>query len=290
MKKRDGFDPLAIVSKIAEQEKELNGTTFIAPYVGGGKVRLRLSGIVYELEASGCPDGWSIMEVRAAGKASFVQRAPLTMVQNYLRLFPQMRLVMVDQFSDKHWWALAADGGKQKVQLNGPVPVQLAERVAAFDTVYCRFDGALFWFESVDRRRDPGIARNLRKALADDESPEKLQCRGMVPQEKLAYKMLYLEKHKIAPAPEHMDDRTKITRALEHSGAQLDRFWYQNGGDNASVSLRLNDRLHVVQVRTSDLSVVSAGICLSGQDRNFDLSSLVGVLREAQSGDYYFDD
>ena len=290
MKRRDGFDPLAIVSKIAEQEKELNGTTFIAPYVGSGKVRLRLSGIVYEMDASGCPEGWAIMEVRAVGKASFVQAAPLTMVQNYLRLFPQMRLVMIDQFSDKHWWALSAAGGKQKIQLNGPVPVQLAERVGSFDTVYCRFDGATFWYEAADRRRDPGIARNLRKALAEDISPDELHCSGMVPQERLAYKMLYLDKHKNAPAPETMDDRTRIARALEHSGAQLDRFSYQNGGDDVSVHMRVGDRLHVVQVRTADLSVVSAGICLSGQDRNFDLSSLVGVLREAESGDYYFDD
>lgn len=285
--KKKRYDPLAIVSEIAKQEKELQGQTFLAPYVGGGKVRLRLDGIVYEMSINSCPEGFGIMQVLAPGKAAFVKSAPLSMVKAYLALFPRIRLVLVDKF-DGTWWALEAGAAQKRIQLNGPVPVMLADsRAASFETANCRFDGGHFWFENIDSRRDASMARHLRKSLADETDPEKLQCKGMVPSEKLAYKMLWLEKMK--DKPEVLDDATRITRALQHSGARLDRFWFQNGSEKeVSIRFSVGNRMHVVQINKDDLSVISAGICLSGRDSDFDLSSLVGVLREAEN-EYYYD-
>jgi hypothetical protein len=80
--------------------------------------------------------------------------------------------------------------------------------------------------------------------------------------------------------PSEPTDLARITRALQHAGADLERFWYQ-GGDQATVRFTLDGQARSVQVRTGDLGIVSAGICLNGDDENFDLTSLVGVLREA---------
>jgi len=286
MKNRERFDPLAIVSKIAKQEKELLSTTFIAPYIGGGKIRLRLGGsLVFELQVQSSPEGWSIFEIVAPGKAAFVQRAPLSMLHNYLRLLPRLRLILVDRFDDC-WWAVAASNAEQKIRLGGPVPIFLNNNAVAFDTIYCRFDGSNFWFETIDRRRDPAVARALRQALVRDTAPDDLSCAGMVPQEKLAYQMSYLNKHKEKQSLQ-LSDGDRIANALSHAGAQLDSYRYLPDAEHVSVRVLVGEREHQVQISTKNLDVVSAGICLSGQDADFDLASLVGVLREAENEYFY---
>jgi hypothetical protein len=285
MKNRERFDPLAIVSKITKQEKELLGTTFIAPYIGGGKIRLRLDGIVFELQVRNCPEGWSIFEIVAPGQAAFAQAAPLSMLQNYLKLFPRLRLILVDRFDDC-WWAVAASNADQKIRLGGPVPIFLNSNAAAFDTVYCRFDGSNFWYEAVDRRRDPAIALALRQAINKDIAPDDLYCAGMVPQEKLAYQMRYLDRHKEEKSL-LMNDEQRIANALNHAGAQLDSYRYSPDREQVAVRFIVGGREHQVSIRPNNLELVSAGICLSGRDSDFDLASLVGVLREAED-EYFF--
>lgn len=288
MKKRDGFDPLSLVSKIADKEKQLIGSKFLAPKIGTGKIRLKLSGIAYQVDAPDSPDGWGIFELKENSRATYLEAAPLNMVRNYLLLLTQVRLVILDKFENDNWWAIVADQQGQKLQINGPVPVHLITRTAPFETVYSRFDGAQFWFESTDRKRDPMVANELRKSLEKNTDPAELQCKGAVPQERLAYKILHMRKNKERETPEPQDNRSRISRALAHSGAELDSFWQERDSSVTTVRFRMGDQVRAVSVNTDNLSVISSGICLSGRDSDFDLSSLVGVLKEAEEDyDYY---
>jgi hypothetical protein len=70
--------------------------------------------------------------------------------------------------------------------------------------------------------------------------------------------------------------------ALEHAGAELKN--YVERHDVYTVTYEVDGQWHVSAVAKKDLSVQVAGICLSGEDQNFDLQSLVGVIREAQGG------
>lgn len=285
MTERERPDPLLIIAKMEEEEKKLSQTTFLAPITVGGRVRIRVAGIVYEMKVRTRETGFCILRMVDAGVAEVVETAPLSLASKYLALFPRLRLVLIDQL-DKTWWALAYSDSDTRLQLSGPVPVQLVLGCTNFDTINARFDGAVFWFDSVDRKRDPAVSRTLRRSLEADIKPDEVRARGMVPSERVAYRMMYLHKHRNDPADTMVDDRTRIGEALSHAGATLESFRYTDRDQQfATVRFVMDGRDHVVNVAMGDLTLQSAGVCLSGQDQQFDLTSVVGVLREA--GNYY---
>src|SRR5271154_171726 len=154
MSEKKKIDPLALVAKFAAEEKKFAESTFLAPVIGGRRVRVRLQGVVYELAVEGDFSGWAILQMTSPGKAAVVDQPSPALIDKYLRLCPRIRLVLLQQFENR-WWALAASATDTRLKLDGPVPIHLVQRAARFDTVYSRFDGSAFWFEGVDRRRDP---------------------------------------------------------------------------------------------------------------------------------------
>jgi hypothetical protein len=71
---------------------------------------------------------------------------------------------------------------------------------------------------------------------------------------------------------------TRLRAALTLGGAQL--IGYESAGDCLRVTWERAGQRSVTLI-AQDLSVVSAGICLSGEDSRFDLTSIVGVMGEA---------
>jgi hypothetical protein len=150
-----------------------------------------------------------------------------------------------------------------------------------FETVLSRFDGRLFWYERRDPGRDPAVAAYLRDQLcrADEKglppAVGRLHKRGLTREEREAYGSLR------DAVVEEMQDRVelRLSEALDHAGARYRS--YSERGDVYVVRYEIDGRRHISTVNREDLSVVTAGICLEGTDRRFDLTSLVGVLRQA---------
>ncbi|MBX9695168.1 MAG: hypothetical protein K2Z81_22470, partial [Cyanobacteria bacterium] len=124
-------------------------------------------------------------------------------------------------------------------------------------------------------------------------SPKSLHVPKSVPQELFAYSILWCDRHPeiqdqytVAPqrrqqGAEPLTDIERISLALAHAGARLDRYSETAQGDGvATVRYVVDGADFSATVRLDDLSIVSSGICLSGRDRDFDLTSLVGVMRE----------
>ena len=72
----------------------------------------------------------------------------------------------------------------------------------------------------------------------------------------------------------------KIKRALSHGGGEFKS--YIERADSYTVTFSLDGEDFSSTIRKDDFEVVSAGICLSGEDRKFDLQSLVGVVKKGQ--------
>jgi len=287
---RKPLDPRELVAKMAAEERKLSAQVFIAPVVAGRRLRVRVLGLVYEMDVEDKSfAGWALLKMVAGGRAAVVGTPSAQQIGEYLKLFPRVRLVLLENH-DGLWWAVSAQRDRSGFKIERPVPVQLVSRAGSFDTIYARFDGASFWFDSLDRRRDPGVARTLRQHLDNDLKPIDLRARGMVPAERDAYIITWVARHPealIAPGqirPETETDR--LQRALQHAGASLDAYWQTNAGA-ITVRFLVDGATRVCEVRPGDYTVMSAGICLSGEDMNFDLASLVGVLRESDKQEDY---
>jgi hypothetical protein len=275
-----------LLDKMEAAERGFVGREFLAPMVGDNRVQVRIAGVVCQLSVKvDLPErfiGWAILRALSTSRATFIREAGLVEKDAYLGLFPKVRLILVQKRS-RHWIALPAHRGDRRFQIEGPVMTLLPEDgVERFDTIQAHFDGRLFWYGGRDPSRDPALAAYLRDQLGrreEDGLPPKIESlhkRGLSREEREAYGFVR------SVIIQDMIDQVEVrlTEALAHAGAELRS--YTDRGDAYVVTYEVGGRRHISTIRQDDLTVMTAGICLEGQDRRFDLTSLVGVLREAE--------
>lgn len=270
-----GIDDL--LNKLEAAEQDFLLSSLLAPVLPGQPVMVRIAGIICQLRVDENPkfEGWAILRPLSREQAKIERPASLAEVAAYLGLFPAVRLVLLAR-KGRRWLALPAHRGDTRFRLEGSVPVLLAEEgIEPFDVVVARFDGRLFWYERRDSRHNPALAAYLRQAFNEQLAPEKLQKKGLSAEERAAY----TETWKVIEEARRNSVEGKLAEALSHAGGKMLSFLER--ADVYTVTYQVGQRQHVSTVRKDDLTVVTAGICLSGRDRDFDLTSLVGVLRES---------
>jgi hypothetical protein len=248
----------------------------LAPVLPGRGVIVRIAGIVCTLRVTGKRfTGWGVLRPESLKTAKLVRPATLAETAAYLKLFPALRLIVVAR-EGQQWYALPANRGQKGIQLNGPAPVLLAEAgIQPFETVFARFDGHFFWYERRDNRRNPALATYLRESLDAGIPTEALRKSGLSAEERAAYDWA----RTLVAEAERAGIVGRLASALAHAGGRLIAFTERD--DSYTVAYLVGDERSVSTVRKSDLSVLTAGICLSGQDARFDLTSMVSVMREA---------
>ncbi|HYO92229.1 MAG TPA: hypothetical protein VEQ40_11360 [Pyrinomonadaceae bacterium] len=245
-----------LLSVLAAKEDEVRGTRFLAPCVGGCEVTMRGGGLVYAFTPEPRDfEGWGVFEPIDESTAELIEEAAPRLIEEYLKPFKQIRLRLAYRMRGQTWLAHPVNeaDARQRLGTREAQQVYLTSEGAQFEQIVARWDGSVCWFEEVDRRADPTNAERLRKGF----------------QQKLRYQ----------------SDERRLEEALAFGGGRLISFEEQ--GDCWEVLWATpNEYSHTSIIRKQDLTVVSAGFCLSGQDSDFDLQSLVKVAEVGSAYDW----
>ena len=267
------------LKRLAAAEAAFPGSEFLAPVVRGHGVVVSIAGARCRLSVA--PEhfeGWGIFLAMSHTHAELLREASALERQKYLRLFAPVMMI-AGTADHRTVCATPANRSDTRFEFDGPVPVHLADRVELFDSLIARFDGSQFWFDQLDRRADPAGASYLRQEIAQMTDLERIDRPGLGLGQRIAYALEYTRRASAILAEQKNRADVRLTAALAHAGAVLRDFIEQ--ADAYRVTYTIGQRRHTAIVRKGDLTVESAGICLAGRDRDFDLNSLVGVLRES---------
>ena len=278
-----------LIKAMAQGEAQRLNTEFFAPCVRGGKLRARVNQLIYTFKP--LPDdfeGWGIFLPLSDKEAELLEEASLFQVAEYMKLLKPLRVRLALQLRGQTWLAYPANesDAEQRFKQAQPLLIHLVAEGAQFEQVIARTDGNAFFFEDTDRRNDPVIAQTLRGALVDNTPAAELRFEHLTPEMRTAYQLAlqpYLpttkrRRHNATEVlPEPKNDAERLQQALQVGGGSLEG--YTDRGDYWTVewTSRSGER-HASAISKEDLTVISSGICLSGQDRDFDLQSLVGVI------------
>jgi len=268
-----------LFSKVENAEQDFYKTEFVSPVVSRGKVFARILGLIQEFWVLGDFEGWAILKPcreipkQYTGKYVRVVGSPnLLQIEKYLEQLPNTKVTLSERRKDG-WYGFTHHRPSIEVR------VLLADGVSLFDTVVVHYDPVNYWFAGMDRSINPSFGEYLREASNKSTSPDKLDIRGLIPFQRKAYRWQYfLHKKQVKEVT-----LETIKRAVEHGTSKF--LSYIERKDAYVVTFSLDSEEFRATITKKDFTVMSAGICLSGEDRKFDIQSLTGVIKEGQDRD-----
>jgi len=277
----------SLFDKLAAAEEEFFESRFLSPVLRGMPIRVRIEGVVLTLKVRPKDfEGWGIFKMygKANNKtARFVEEPTMKQKMEYLALYPKFS-VIVCQRNDDGVRGILANRSDTRLEVKGQIPILLPYEVQVFDAIDVRFDGVNFWFESKNTNRSPRVAQAMRDALREETEPNDLNIEGSTFEERLAYAIGF--DVEIESKKDRKEER--LRKAVERGGAILRG--YIERGNTFTVEMEVDGRVIRPVVDSETLSIMdgAAGICLTDHrtgkkhDSEFDLQSLVGVVREGQ--------
>lgn len=269
------------LERLARAEAEFFAQAFLAPVDDGSRVHVGIAGVIcsFSIEPRSFR-GWGVFRPTSQKSARLQRSATLAERNAYLQRFPELRMILCGK-ANRTWLGMLPSSGDSRSNVQRIVPVRLVEEAGLFDCIVVRQIGPQYWFDAVEPKTDPALGSYLRQALESATLPADVRRPGLGLEQRQAYALEHARREQARREHEalHRDPQEQRLRAaLDLAGARF--LGYLEQGDVFTVTYELDGQQHVAAVNRGDLTVESAGICLSGRDTDFDLQSLVGVLRE----------
>jgi len=272
-----GLDVLNIIEEIGEKEQKITDLEFISPVFYNDTVMTTIDGLIYKFKIKKVNPGWYKIRPIDYKRAMIVGGADIFEREKYLKCLGKLRLTLAFK-QDKVFLAVPDKNNKYQLPPNELLPVLLFDdTVLNFDRVLTRYDGVNLWFESVDMANNPMKSDYLRTSLEKFVDPKRIKYQDLTFEEKLAYTLrtgfdkIFFENKK----------ESILKSDVEHAGGRFVRFTERS--DHYSVTYRVDGEEFISHIsKDNKRMVITAGICLSGNDHKFDLKSLITVVREAR--------
>jgi hypothetical protein len=271
-------DILDLISKIGEAENSIQDRIFVSPIFFNDFVATKIEGIVYKFKINtpAIPDWYQIRPIDKKTAIAY-KAAELQDIEFYLNKLQKIRLILLMRKKNVYL-AIPEKTNNLKLPIENPIPVYLFEdTVKDFDRIIARFDGANFWYHQIDVSNDPTKSAYLRDQLVKIEDPKKISYSGLTFEERLAYSLRFILDKKIV-----IDKKKESLKSdVEHAGGKFVSF--EEKSDHFVVKYSVDSQQYTSRVsKNTEHSILTAGICLSGEDSKFDLKSLITVMREGQ--------
>lgn len=233
-------------------------TAFTFP---GADVQATLRGLRINLRVSGNPDytGVAVFDIQhQTREARFVRPCTTLESQSYLNNFPRSNAVL---FLNKHknWIGVS---GLQVSPVYG-----VSEYTQEFESARIFKIGDVWVFGSRSTEY-PYVSSGLRMSFQNRDNV--LMVRGATPDHRAAY----MEKLDLIERP-----KIEVPDSVSFMGGVL--LDIVNRGDGTTlVTYSVSNSTFTSLVDSKTMKVISAGICLDGEDSNYDLTTLIPVIRK----------
>jgi hypothetical protein len=274
---------LDLIGKLDAKQQEAMAERFVAPCLRYGRIAIPIAGIACRFTPSDREfEGWGLFSVsEGSTRAKLEGEATKRQVSEYLSRLPRCRFRLCFQGLDSSWAAIPRNKGvfERLFGKFSPVAIRLVQSGTRYDAVVARFDGASWWFDSRDRSDAPAVRSAMCSAYDSGKMPK---VAGAAPEDAAAFELA------CCPVPvkgiySPPTDEDRIRKMLERGGGRLLSF--TDMGDFWNVSwMTGSGRRLMSSILKQDMTVISAGMCLSGRDRDFDLLTLVNVVEQRDDG------